>query len=59
LTITDVLRPQDPMAFIATFMLKNKNQMKKLEELIEVHPKVIEVEEVINQAEDFEMEELA
>lgn len=59
MTITDVLRPQDPMAFIATFMLKNKNQMKKLEELIEVHPKVIEVEEVINQAEDFEMEELA
>jgi len=50
-----VLRPQDPMAFIANFMLKNKNSMKKLEEMIEIHPSEV-VEENMNMEENEEIE---
>lgn len=50
-----MLRPQDPMAFIANFMLKNKNSMKKLEEMIEIHPSEV-VEENMNMEENEEIE---
>ena len=43
------------MAFIANFMLKNKNSMKKLEEMIEIHPSEV-VEENMNMEENEEIE---
>lgn len=44
MTITDVLRPQDPLAFIASFLLKNKGTMKKIEDMLEIHPNEIHEE---------------
>ncbi len=35
LSVVDILRPQDPIAFLANFVLKNKHTMKKIETLIE------------------------
>jgi len=41
------MRPNDPIPFIANFMLKNKTSLIKLEELIKSHP------EKINESESF------
>lgn len=41
------MRPNDPIPFIASFMLKNKNTLINLEELVKSHP------EKINESESF------
>jgi hypothetical protein len=46
------------MAFIANFMLKNKDSMKKLEEMIEVHPQEIEEVTNIEQEDDDENQQM-
>ena len=41
------MRPNDPIPFIANFMLKNKNTLINLEELVKSHP------DKINESESF------
>lgn len=47
MNVVDIMRPNDPIPFIANFMLKNKNTLLKLEELVKSHP------EKINESESF------
>ena len=35
------MRPNEPIPFIANFMLKNKNSLIKLEDLVKSHPEKI------------------
>lgn len=47
MNLVDIMRPNDPIPFIANFMLKNKNTLINLEELVKSHP------EKINESESF------
>ena len=39
------MRPNDPIPFIANFMIKNKNTLINLEELVKSHPEMVNVSE--------------
>ena len=54
LTMCDMIRPQDPISFIANFMLMNKGTTRKIEDVIKEIPKEMREE---NQAEEGEEEE--
>lgn len=47
MNLVDIMRPNDPIPFIANFMLKNKNTLINLEELVKSHP------EKLNESESF------
>ena len=47
MNLVDTMRPNDPIPFIANFMIKNKNTLINLEELVKSHP------EIINDSESF------
>ena len=55
LTMCDMIRPQDPISFIANFMLMNKGTTRKIEDVIKEIPKEMREE---NQAEEGEEEEV-
>lgn len=58
LSMCDMIRPQDPISFIANFMLMNKDTTRKLEDIIKEIPKEIREDNIeqINQEEEQEEE---
>lgn len=45
LNLVDTMRPNDPIPFIANFMIKNKNTLVNLEDLVKSHPEILNVSE--------------
>ena len=43
----DYIRPNDPITFIANFMLMNKETVRKLEDVVKDFPEVIKEKEVL------------
>lgn len=58
LSMCDMIRPQDPISFIANFMLMNKDTTRKLEDIIKEIPKEIREDnnDVMDQGEEQEEE---
>ena len=45
LNLVDTMRPNDPVPFIANFMIQNKKTLINLEELVKSHPELVNVSE--------------
>ena len=57
LTMCDMIRPQDPISFIANFMLMNKGTTRKIEDVIKEIPKEMREENPIEGGEEEEVNE--